>query len=48
MSFVIGIILFVGVIGFLDARLPWPRPKGTSHGIGRNGHRKNEQSGADQ
>jgi len=23
MSFVIGVILFVGVVGFLDARLPW-------------------------
>jgi hypothetical protein len=26
MSFILGLILFVGVIGALDARLPWPRP----------------------
>jgi hypothetical protein len=24
MSFVLGVILFVGVIGVLDVRLPWP------------------------
>jgi hypothetical protein len=24
MSFILGLILFVGVIGFLDSRLPWP------------------------
>jgi hypothetical protein len=28
MQFVVGVILFVVVIGVLDARLPWPRPKG--------------------
>jgi hypothetical protein len=27
MSFFLGLILFVGVIGVLDARLPWPRSK---------------------
>ncbi len=26
MSFILGVVLFVGVIGVLDARLPWPRP----------------------
>lgn len=26
MSFVLGIILFVVVVGRLDGRLPWPRP----------------------
>ncbi len=24
MSFILGVVLFVGVIGVLDARLPWP------------------------
>jgi hypothetical protein len=24
MSFILGIVLFVGVIGAVDARLPWP------------------------
>jgi hypothetical protein len=24
MSFVIGLVLFVGLCGFLDTRLPWP------------------------
>jgi hypothetical protein len=28
MSFVIGVILFVVVLGALDARVPWPRPRG--------------------
>jgi len=27
MSFILGLILFVVVIGVLDAKLPWPRPK---------------------
>ena len=27
MSFVIGVFLFVVVIGILDARLPWPSPR---------------------
>jgi hypothetical protein len=27
MSFFLGLILFVVVIGALDARLPWPRAK---------------------
>jgi hypothetical protein len=27
MSFFLGLILFIGVIGVLDARLPWPRSK---------------------
>jgi hypothetical protein len=26
MSFIVSLILFVGVIGFLDTRLPWPKP----------------------
>jgi hypothetical protein len=25
MSFVLGVILFVGVLGVLDKKLPWPR-----------------------
>jgi hypothetical protein len=25
MSFVLGFVLLVGVVGFLDSRLPWPR-----------------------
>jgi hypothetical protein len=28
MSFILGIVLFVGVIGWLDARLPWPIARG--------------------
>jgi hypothetical protein len=27
MQFIIGVIFFVVVIGALDARLPWPRPR---------------------
>jgi hypothetical protein len=27
MGFVVGVILFVVVIGILDARLPWPGPR---------------------
>jgi hypothetical protein len=27
MSFVIGLVLFVAVVGALDARLPWPKPR---------------------
>jgi hypothetical protein len=30
MSFVLGLILFVGVIGVWDARLPWPRSRARS------------------
>lgn len=26
MSFVVGTVLFVVVIGIIDSRLPWPRP----------------------
>ncbi len=26
MSFVMGLLLFVVVLGVVDARLPWPRP----------------------
>jgi hypothetical protein len=26
MSFVLGLLLFVGLVGALDARVPWPRP----------------------
>jgi hypothetical protein len=28
MGFIVGVILFVVVIGMLDARLPWPKPAG--------------------
>jgi len=27
MSFLLGVILFVVVLGVLDARIPWPRPQ---------------------
>ena len=27
MGFTIGVVMFVVVIGILDARLPWPRPR---------------------
>ncbi len=27
MGFTVGVVLFVVVIGWLDARLPWPRPR---------------------
>jgi len=27
MSFVLGVLLFVVVVGILDAKLPWPRPR---------------------
>ncbi len=27
MQFILGIVLFVIVIGVLDARLPWPKPR---------------------
>jgi len=27
MGYFIGVVLFVVVIGLLDARLPWPRPR---------------------
>lgn len=30
MSFILGLILFVVVIGLMDARLPWPRPAARS------------------
>jgi hypothetical protein len=26
MSFFVGMILFIGVLGYLDAKLPWRRP----------------------
>jgi hypothetical protein len=29
MGFIVGVILFVVVIGILDARLPWPKPIGS-------------------
>jgi len=29
MSFVIGLVLFVPILGALDGRLPWPRPRST-------------------
>jgi hypothetical protein len=27
MAFILGVIFFVGVVGVIDARLPWPRPQ---------------------
>jgi hypothetical protein len=30
MSFLLGLILFVGVIGVLDSRLPWPAERKNS------------------
>jgi len=27
MGFTVGVVLFVVVIGVLDSRLPWPRPR---------------------
>jgi hypothetical protein len=33
MSFIIGLILFVVVIGVLDARLPWPKPRAAHEGV---------------
>jgi hypothetical protein len=27
MSFFVGLLLFVVIVGRLDARLPWPRPR---------------------
>jgi hypothetical protein len=27
MQFILGVIFFVVVVGLLDARLPWPRPR---------------------
>ncbi len=29
MSFLLGLLLFVVVVGILDAKLPWPRPRET-------------------
>jgi hypothetical protein len=30
MSFILGILLFAGVAGVLDAKLPWPRSRAAS------------------
>jgi hypothetical protein len=30
MSFLLSLVLFVGVIGFLDSRLPWPLTRKTT------------------
>jgi hypothetical protein len=27
MSFFVGLILFIGVLGYLDTTIPWPRPR---------------------
>jgi hypothetical protein len=35
MSFVIGLILFIGLLGYLDSRLPWPRPENSRLADGR-------------
>jgi hypothetical protein len=32
MSFILGVILFVVVVGRLDARLPWPSARATGKG----------------
>ena len=32
MSFILGILLFAGVAGVLDAKLPWPKPRRTEQG----------------
>lgn len=32
MSFVIGVILYVVVVGVLDTRLPWPMPRAKPEG----------------
>ncbi len=29
MSFFVGLLLFVVVVGIIDAKLPWPRPRDT-------------------
>lgn len=31
MQFIIGILLFVVVIGFIDTKLPWPAPRSKDH-----------------
>ena len=31
MSFIVFVLLFVGLCGWLDARLNWPRPRELSH-----------------
>jgi hypothetical protein len=34
MSFFVGAILFTALVGVLDAKLPWPKPRtGTSAGV---------------
>jgi hypothetical protein len=35
MSFFVGVLLFVGVVGWLDAKLPWPISRGVSSGASR-------------
>ncbi|HEX4446061.1 MAG TPA: hypothetical protein VH044_04970 [Polyangiaceae bacterium] len=37
MSFVIGSLLFIAVVGALDARLPWPRPSSRARRSHRDG-----------
>jgi hypothetical protein len=32
MSFILGIVLFVVVVGRIDARLPWPSPRDARKG----------------
>jgi hypothetical protein len=27
MSFVVGLILFIGILGYLDTKIAWPRPE---------------------
>jgi hypothetical protein len=26
-QFILGVVLFVVVVGFIDARIPWPKPQ---------------------
>jgi hypothetical protein len=30
MPFFVGLLLFVVIVGWLDARLPWPRPRASA------------------
>lgn len=31
MAFILGVILFVGLVGWIDAGLPWPSPRHKDH-----------------
>jgi hypothetical protein len=32
MSFILGVLLFVGLVGYLDSRLPWPPAREATKG----------------